>query len=647
MTYDIALVTMPWSSLSFPSIQLGTVASLLARDGISTRSFHYNLRFAEFAIGRTASLPPAERVTLQILHQIAESQHIGEWIFAVPPFRERDDASDQAFRELTEQRSIPGGRIETLYQLRELAEPFLASCADELIATGVRVVAFTSSFNQNVSSLALAKMLKQRSREISIVFGGANCDGVMGAALHALFPWVDVVVRGEAERVAAPVFAALLARQPVPVLPGVCVRNDGVSVAHPLPNDTVPMTDVPAPDYTDYIAAVTESPLAGELVPSIRLLYESARGCWWGEKNHCTFCGLNGSTMKFRSKPPSQTFDEMVDMAQRYHSLRFQVVDNIIEMGYLRELLPRLRETGWNWDVFYETKANLKKAQLRLFREAGVRTIQPGIESLSTPTLKLMNKGVTALQNIRLLKWCAELEIRPAWNLIFGFPGEDPAEYERMAQVIPSLVHFRAPAATPLAVERFSPYFNEPARYGIEIVGPAARYPLFYPFTRTQLTDLAYAFEYRYLDGRTPTSYAQPMLAAVTAWNAASNTGALIFEKGPGFITIDDHRTTVDPAHYTFEEEEAAIYLACDAGATPAQVRATLIADGHDAFSEDEIREFLDGLVESRLVYEERGRYLSLAIDRDPLRALRGDAEAADEAEPAPGLIAIGRKRAS
>ena len=38
---------------------------------------------------------------------------------------------------------------------------------------------------------------------------------------------------------------------------------------------------------------------------------------------------------------------------------------------------------------------------------AGVRAIQPGIESLSTRILKLMRKGATRLINVRLLKWAA------------------------------------------------------------------------------------------------------------------------------------------------------------------------------------------------------------------------------------------------
>jgi hypothetical protein len=56
-----------------------------------------------------------------------------------------------------------------------------------------------------------------------------------------------------------------------------------------------------------------------------------------------------------------------------------------------------------------------------------VHFLPPGIESLGTPILALMRKGITGLQNARLLKWCAESGIHVFWSVIYGFPGE-PAE---------------------------------------------------------------------------------------------------------------------------------------------------------------------------------------------------------------------------
>ena len=132
--------------------------------------------------------------------------------------------------------------------------------------------------------------------------------------------------------------------------------------------------------------------------------------------------------MRFRSKPASRVAEEILAMAERYGVLDFVAVDDIIDLRHINELFPLLRGSGSDLSFFYETKANLTKDQLRAFAAAGVRAIQPGIESLSTPILRLMRKGVTGLQNLRLLKWCAEIGIKPSWNLLYGFPGEPPEE---------------------------------------------------------------------------------------------------------------------------------------------------------------------------------------------------------------------------
>ena len=52
-----------------------------------------------------------------------------------------------------------------------------------------------------------------------------------------------------------------------------------------------------------------------------------------------------------------------------------------------------------------------------------------------------MKKGVTALQNIQVLKWCRELGIIPSWNIIWGFPGEPQDAYDEMVKVVSLLVH--------------------------------------------------------------------------------------------------------------------------------------------------------------------------------------------------------------
>jgi len=227
------------------------------------------------------------------------------------------------------------------------------------------------------------------------------------------------------------------------------------------------MDEIPTPRFDEYFERLAKTVFASEVMREVRLPYETSRGCWWGAKSHCTFRGLNGTTMAFRSKSGDRVVGELTPLARRHDRLDFTLVDTILDMQYFRDVLPRLAAAGHDLSLSYETKANLRREQVRLLRDAGVNFLQPGIESLSTPILALMRKGVTALQNVRLLKWCAEYHV--FWNVIYGFLGEPPEEYARPAEVLP---HLAAPELCRLAIHRFSPYPNRPGEFGLEVLGP-------------------------------------------------------------------------------------------------------------------------------------------------------------------------------
>jgi len=542
--------------------------------------------------------------------------HLGEWIFKVPPYADPTPEDDE-YLAYVRASGIPEHAVTTAIRMKALVPAFLESAANELLASCPRVVGFSTVFQQNIPSLVLAKILKEKDPSLMIVFGGDNCDGPMGAALHESFPWVDVVVRGEGERVLVEVVTDLLAGKPLRPQPGLCYRVNGRAVVVPPDSKPqLPIADVPSPTYDEFFERLARSPLRAELLHDLAILFESSRGCWWGAKSHCTFCGLNAATMMFRSKPAAQVAEEILELAARYKVLKFVAVDDIIDLAHVRDLLPMLKESGCDLQIFYETKANLTKEQVRAFQSAGVTDIQPGIESLSSPILRLMRKGVTALQNLRLLKWCAESGVGVAWNLLSGFPGEPPEEYERMAELIPSLVHLDAPNFSPVQVQRFSPYFERAAEFGLELTGPMPYYRFLYPLAPDKLANLAYDFAHRYHDGRDPEDYTQSLREAVARWREASERalGSLRYRRGPGFLVVEDRRPGIESADYLFEGQEAKIYLACDAGASAAELCAELAAHGEDNLSAEEIKEFLDELVEARLMYREENQYLALAI---------------------------------
>jgi ribosomal peptide maturation radical SAM protein 1 len=612
---DVILIAMPWAGITYPSIQLGILKSLLDRSRVPCTPMSLNLSFFEYL----AACPQADRLSLEQYDYIGEASGLGlgEWIFASAAKGYTDAARDDAYRDFVAGCNPEHGMLEKAERARRLVPGFLDQCAEKMLAAQPRVVGFTSTFSQTFPSLALAKRLKEQAPGLRVVFGGANCDGIMGETLHALYPWIDVVVRGESERVAPRLFRELAAGDVISRQPGLCIREDGEVTAVIEPErGGVNMDESPLPDYDEYFQRLANSPVSDQ-VGAGGITYESARGCWWGAKHHCTFCGLNGATMKFRSKPATRVFEELHTLARRYKNLHFIVVDNIIDMNHVKELLPMLRAGDIDFSFYYETKVNLKKEEMELLRDVGVRTIQPGIESLSTPILKLMRKGTTALQNVRFLKWCAELGITPDWNLLYGFPGEPPEEYGRMADVMASLMHLTPPSSVhPICINRFSPYHQTPDKFGIRIEGPKPWYRFLHEADENSLNDLAYFFEHGYDDGREPAQYVEPVYRATELWRqgAEKSYRQLTVKRGPDFVQIADGRSDGKGGTYTLDGVAGEAYLACERGATPHRVWSTLSPEYRSEVTENDVKGFLDQMVSKRLVFEETGHYLSLAL---------------------------------
>jgi ribosomal peptide maturation radical SAM protein 1 len=503
--------------------------------------------------------------------------------------------------------------LDRLGRLYEEAPALVRRWAGDLVAAGPRVVGLSSTFQQNVASLALARELRRLRppEELAILMGGANCEGEMGRALAESFPAIDRVVSGEAESVIVALVREALAGR-------AAAGGDRFRTGSPVTE----LDRLPLPDFADYFALAD----AGDLGADSHLVAESSRGCWWGAKSHCTFCGLNGETMAFRSKSPARMAAELTALSERYQRRFFMMADNILDMRYATTLLPDL--AGRHLRFFYEVKANLRKDQLATLAAAGVTWIQPGIESLSTPILRLMRKGTTRLQNVQLLKWCDELGMRVSWNLLYGFPGEPPEEYPAMAELMPRLVHLPPPAAgARVRLDRFSPYFREPARHGITAIRPAwAHDYAFGPLSPAQRARIAYFFEFDHADGRQPETYAASALDAVDRWYEASRRQArLEFVRtgdGPAVYDTREGERQLTPLsdaerrvllHFDGTRSLASLL---DGGARPPDEARHTVA----ALPPDEARDIVETLQARGWLIAEGDLYLSVVVDRNERR---------------------------
>jgi len=436
------------------------------------------------------------------------------------------------------------------------------------------------------------------------VMGGANCEATMGVETVRQFPFVDAVVSGEADNVFADLALQVTGRAPRTALPGVITQATVAAPAAGSPAPTAPavrdLDALPYPDYTDFFDQFARSRFGPRWQPSV--FVETSRGCWWGERMHCTFCGLNGETMAYRSKSAPRALAELTHLADTYPECDIQVVDNILDLKYFKTLLPELAERKLNVSLFYETKSNLKKDQVRLLRDAGVMTIQPGIESFSDRVLKQMKKGVSGLQNIQLLKWCKEIGIHPIWNFLIGFPQECPDDYFEMAGLTTQVCHLPRPAGVSvIRLDRFSPNFNEAGQLGFTRLRPLPFYEFLYDLPEAARTNLAYYFAYDYKVPQNVARYADPLVRSVHAWKTTWRNAELVSVDLDDRLFVFDTRPRSAAPVSMLTGEDRRLYLACDA-----------IADGSQLEPQGGRR--LNAMAERGLMLRDGAKYLSLAV---------------------------------
>jgi ribosomal peptide maturation radical SAM protein 1 len=257
------------------------------------------------------------------------------------------------------------------------------------------------------------------------------------------------------------------------------------------------------------------------------LTFESSRGCWWGQKNHCNFCGVNGTAMAFHAKSPVRVIGEIRMLWER-HGRNLLATDAILSLQHLRQVMPELGRWDSGPKLFYEMKTNLTEADVMALGRARVQG-QPGVESLSTRLLRLLHKGVSALQNLAFLKWSAERNIPIVWNFLFAIPGECTEDYDRQIALFQWIPHFPPPERiNPVHLVRHSPYFEQRREFDWRDVEPRAEYRSMHPHLgEAALHDIAKYFMGR--SGVVSEAYLERLERAVSEWRQRNRGGEGLF----------------------------------------------------------------------------------------------------------------------
>ncbi|MGW7531793.1 RiPP maturation radical SAM C-methyltransferase [Amycolatopsis sp. NPDC054798] len=602
---------MPWQAIESPSLPIGLLRSACVSSGLERpHTYHGGLRWTEFLIEASAGeIGAAEYI------EIAESglfHGLGDWVFSGVLHGD----SEFGFATLQDYAADRDLDISLAMRMRAHAEEFVALAASEILSSGCNVIGFSTTFMQNVASLAVAQQIKQRAHHVAIVFGGGNCDGSMGAALQRNYPFVDYVVRGEGEEAFPKLIRALDGDGSPTGIAGLCWWDGAVQRVNPTEPHPLPPGRIPEPDFDDWFDHIDGSVVRKYVEP--KLVIETARGCWWGEAHQCTFCGLNGTLMEFRSKPADRVLDELTRLVARHQVLDVIAVDNIIDNSYFRTVLPKIAELGWDLRLHYEVKSNLKKEDIQALRAASVAHVQPGIESLISRILSIMDKGVSGIRNVRTLRDCESAQLTVSWNWLYGFPDETAGDYEEVLPQLPALSHLQPPvAASRILLERFSPYFENPA-LGFPDRTSAELYRHVYRLPEHDVFDMVYLFD---TQGRGLTdAEAWPLQEQVNAWNELYPESTLRRIEVEDAIVLQDRRANWPQEDLVLGDPDLiAAYLELEKGRTPNAILRRLLASGR-SLTPEKLHRFLSTLLERGLLFTEGGSYLAIATTAFPVK---------------------------
>ena len=609
----VALVSTPWPLYSRPSIQLGALKAYLKTQfpELKVHALHVYLKVAE-CIG------------YKLYRAISERTWLAESVYAAMLFSERTKEIEKVFyREARGKPHLRKIDFKTLTShVRDVSDSFINS-----VDWGCcRLAAFSICLCQLTSSLYFIKRIKQRFPDLAIVIGGSMFAGDSTRNLFQVFPEIDFVVNGEGELPLSQLVRHLIdsqSREDIPPIPGVVTRNAARDSTPASFCQVEALSSLPPPDYDDYFHMLKTFSPQKTFFPTVPA--EISRGCWWrrqqsaGKYSGCAFCNLNLQWDGYRSKSPIQVVSEIDHLTTKHKTLSVAFMDNLFPVKTSREIFEQLGRLNKDFRFFGEMRASTPRRALEAMQAAGMHEVQIGIEALSTRLLKKLNKGTTAIQNLEIMKHCEDLGIANVSNLILHFPGSDHHDVEETLQNLEFALPFR-----PLRFVHFwlglgSPVWQDSRAFGLRAVFNHPNYAALFP------PDISRSMRFMIQAYRGDLGHQrklwQPVKKKVRAWKKAyaeihkgsSRSPILSFRDGRDFLIIRQKRFKAEPLTHRLVGTSRTIYLFCQKHRSLKMILAHF-----PGVAEDRIMPFLRMMVDKKLMFEENGKYLSLAVPVRP-----------------------------
>ncbi len=303
------------------------------------------------------------------------------------------------------------------YQRNRFDKPFVIENCLSFMEGSAGIVGISVMANLLPFAVLLAREIKRRHPEKTIIFGGVGPKSVERTLLER-FPEIDIVSCGEGERSAPVLVRALLGEGRLEDCPGIFYRDGGSVLQTQRQPRIRDLDEIPFPAYD----RVDLSEYNG-----IGMI--TSRGCPF----KCTFCSVAPVWDRESClRSPENIMAEMKFVLESRGRNLFLFQDEffLASPGRARDFSRKLLGSGLKvrWKAFGRVDL-VDEETMRLMARAGCVELRFGIESGSDEILRRTRKGFTAEQAIDVVARAARIMPRVDAFFIWGFPFETMEDF--------------------------------------------------------------------------------------------------------------------------------------------------------------------------------------------------------------------------
>jgi Radical SAM superfamily len=555
---DFIFISMPYARFisrwfaNVPNINLGIMQSYLEEKGKNVKAFHFHLDFLPYISG----LPPHIKENLLTLTEQFGVEYMGlDYVFASLVFEDTYLKSQARF---TERLDSLGLSLTDFEELRRTGRSFVDSCFSKLLPylKDTRIIGFSCSHYQLSGSLLLCSKIKKAFPDILTVFGGKDCTGAFADNFMKIADFVDFTGTSECEVTVESLLGHI--NNPGSDFYNVVYRDKdgGIRRSPTRPNCSINSLPFPKYDFDEFPIPKSD----------IILPIEFGRGCPW---KRCSFCPDESYNILCQAKSPERVTSEIAHYQSISEDLRNYFIldsDTLKDRESIIKISGNIQTRNLNF-IYAEFRAEkMDRDVLRAVLNFGnwVSHFQIGIETFSDRMLQLMNKGVTILKNVEVLKSAAELEVPVQFNLFTCFPGMTEDDLKENIRVMDLITHILVRDTIQIFPGEFylpvdSPIFLDGEKFGVVKGSESIFSSIFADFSMPSYSN--YPYPYRFQNDEEQYRFSVALRAKVDEIKSkkAENT-YMVWKIVPDGLEIeisrDSHRST-----HKLNELEQKIYL--------------------------------------------------------------------------------------